>query len=50
MLECGHILFPYEITATLQWPANQNEKSYALFSNTTRSSRHVLPERLAHYK
>ena len=47
MLECGHILFPYEITATLQWPANQNEKSYTLFSNKTRSWPHLLAQLFA---
>ena len=50
MMRFGQVLFQYEITATLQLPANQSQKSYAPFSNTTRSSRHVLPERLAHCK
>jgi Galactose oxidase, central domain len=39
MLECGHILFPYEITATLQWPANQNEKALMKKEATSQSAR-----------
>ena len=31
-------------------PLIKTKEGYALFSNTTRSSRHVLPERLAHCK